>query len=129
MTFANSDGYFTHWRHYRARLATVQPWIDQPLSNGNSVLIPERLRLKFVAVTGDCVFTTSLSGKDTDYTVLQGEEIILVVQANMTLTTGATGEVYVDLGQRSSDWAKIIGILDNAGYGLDQYGVDPYGNP
>lgn len=75
------------------------------------------------------MFTTSLNGEDTDYTVLQGEEFILVVQANTTLTTGATGEVYVDLGQRSSDWAKIIGILDNAGYGLDQYGVDPYGNP
>ena len=129
MTFANSNGYFTHWRHYRARLATVKPWIDQPISNGNSVLIPERLRLKFVAVTDDCTFTTSLSGEDAEYVIPKGEEKIIVVQANTTLTTGATGEVYVDLGARSSDWAKIIGITDNAGYGLDQYGIDPYGNP
>ena len=121
--------YFTHWRHYRARLAKVRKWLETPVSSGNSYLIPARLRLKFVAVSGDCVFTVALSGQETEYTVLQGEEYILTVQANTTLTVDAKGEVYVDLGFETSEWGKIVAINDpeNAGYGVAPYGVAPYG--
>ena len=121
--------YFSHWRHYRARLAKVRKWLDTPVSSGNSYLIPARLRLKLVAVSGDCVFTVALGGQETEYTVLQGGEYILTVQANTTLTADAKGEVYADLGFETSEWGKIIGINDpeNAGYGVAPYGVAPYG--
>ena len=121
--------YFSHWRHYRARLAKVRKWLETPVSSGNSYLIPARLRLKLVAVSGDCVFTVALGGQETEYTVLQGGEYILTVQANTTLTADAKGEVYADLGFETSEWGKIIGINDpeNAGYGVAPYGVAPYG--
>ena len=121
--------YFSHWRHYRARLAKVRKWLETPVSSGNSYLIPARLRLKLVAVFGDCVFTVALGGQETEYTVLQGKEYILTIQANTTLTADAKGEVYVDLGFETSEWGKIIGINDpeNAGYGVAPYGVAPYG--
>ena len=116
-----NNRYFSHWRHYRARLAKVRNWLETPVSSGNSYLIPARLRLKLVAVSGDCVFTVALGGQETEYNVLQGEEYILTVQAK--------GEVYADLGFESSEWGKIIGINDpeNAGYGVAPYGVAPYG--
>ena len=109
--------------------AKVRKWLETPVSSGNSYLIPARLRLKFVAVSGDCVFTVALGGQETEYTVPQGEEYILTVQANTTLTADAKGEVYVDLGFETSEWGKIIGINDpeNAGYGVAPYGVAPYG--
>lgn len=121
--------YFSHWRHYRARLAKVRKWLETPVSSGNSYLIPARLRLKFAAVSGDCVFTVSLGGQETEYNVLQGEEYILTVQANTTLTVDAKGEVYADLGFETSEWGKIVAINDpeNAGYGVAPYGVAPYG--
>lgn len=124
-----NNRYFSHWRHYRARLAKVRDWLDTPVSSGNSYLIPARLRLKLVAVSGDCTFTVAISGQETEYEVLQGKEFILTVQANSTLTVDAKGEVYVDLGFESSEWGKIIGINDpeNAGYGVAPYGVAPYG--
>lgn len=119
--------YFTHWRHYRRRLAKIQTWIDTPRVSGNSYLLPARLRLKLVAVEGDCTFTTSLSGEETDYAITQGEELILIVRANTTITVDAKGEVYVDLGFETSEWAKIVAISTSAGYGLSSYGIDPYG--
>lgn len=124
-----NNRYFSHWRHYRARLSKVRNWLDTPVSSGNSYLIPARLRLKLVAVSGDCTFTVAISGQETEYEVLQGKEFILTVQANSTLTVDAKGEVYVDLGFESSEWGKIIGINDpeNAGYGVAPYGVAPYG--
>jgi hypothetical protein len=107
----------------------VRNWLDTPVSSGNSYLIPARLRLKLVAVSGDCTFTVAISGQETEYEVLQGKDFILTVQANSTLTVDAKGEVYVDLGFESSEWGKIIGINDpeNAGYGVAPYGVAPYG--
>ena len=99
----------------------MRNWLDTPVSSGNSYLIPARLRLKLVAVSGDCTFTVAISGQETEYEVSQGKEFILTVDAK--------GEVYVDLGFESSEWGKIIGINDpeNAGYGVAPYGVAPYG--
>lgn len=121
--------FFTHWRKYKARLYKVSKWITNPLPSGSSVLMPSRLRLKFLAVDADSSFTVSQAGNSITYNVNQGEERVIVVQANATLVTDNAGRVEVDLGQFRSDWAVIIGVGHpiTDGYGLSRYGVDPYG--
>lgn len=121
--------FFTHWRKYKARLYKVSKWITNPLPSGSSVLMPSRLRLKFLAVDADSSFTISQAGNSITYNVNQGEERVIVVQANATLVTDNAGRVEVDLGQFRSDWAVIIGVGHpiTDGYGLSRYGVDPYG--
>lgn len=121
--------FFTHWRKYKARLYKVSKWITNPLPSGSSVLMPSRLRLKFLAVDADSSFTISQAGNSITYNVNQGEERVVVVQANATLVTDNAGRVEVDLGQFRSDWAVIIGVGHpiTDGYGLSRYGVDPYG--
>lgn len=121
--------FFTHWRKYKARLYKVSKWITNPLPSGSSVLMPSRLRLKFLAVDADSSFTVSQTGNSITYNVNQGEERVIVVQANATLVTDNAGRVEVDLGQFRSDWAVIIGVGHpiTDGYGLSRYGVDPYG--
>ena len=119
--------YFSHWRHHRARLAKVRPWLSDPPPGGASYLIPARLRIKLVAADGDCIFKTMINGEETTYSIPQGEEMIITVQANTTLTVDAKGDAYADLGEHSSEWGKIIGMWDLSGYGLAPYGVAPYG--
>ena len=121
--------FFTHWRKYKARLYKVSKWITNPLPSGSSVLMPSRLRLKFLAVDADSSFTVSQAGNSITYNVNQGEERVIVVQANATLVTDNAGRVEVDLGQFRSDWAVIIGVGHpiTDGYGLSRYGLDPYG--
>lgn len=121
--------FFSHWRKYRARLYKVNGWINTPLPSGSSVLMPSRLRLRFLAVDADSSFTVTSGNDSVTYNLSQGDEKVIVVQANARLTTDNAGRVEVDLGHFRSDWAVIIGVGTpiTDGYGLSKYGVDPYG--
>ena len=121
--------FFSHWRKYKARLYKVSDWIRSPLPSGSSVLMPSRLRLKFLAVDDDSSFTVSQAGNSITYNVQQGDELVVVVQANAILRTDNAGRVEVDLGQFRSDWAVIIGVGHpiTDGYCLSRDGLDPYG--
>lgn len=121
--------FFTHWRKYKARLFKVSGWIANPLPSGSTVLMPSRLRLKLIAQDADSSFTIRSGTNSITYNLSQGEEFVIVVNANNYLVTDNAGRVEVDLGHLRSDYAVIIGVGHpiTDGYGLSRYGVDPYG--
>lgn len=121
--------FFTHWRKYKARLFKVSGWINNPLPSGSTVLMPSRVRLKLIAQDADSSFTIRSGTNSITYNLSQGEEFVIVVNANNYLVTDNAGRVEVDLGHLRSDWAIIIGVGHpiTDGYGLSRYGVDPYG--
>lgn len=121
--------FFTHWRKYKARLFKVSGWIANPLPSGSTVLMPSRLRLKLIAKDADSSFTIRSGNNSITYNLSQGEEFVIVVNANNYLVTDNAGRVEVDLGHLRSDFAVIIGVGHpiTDGYGLSRYGVDPYG--
>ena len=121
--------FFTHWRKYKARLFKVSGWIANPLPSGSTVLMPSRVRLKLIAQDADSSFTIRSGTNSITYNLSQGEEFVIVVNANNYLVTDNAGRVEVDLGHLRSDWAIIIGVGHpiTDGYGLSRYGVDPYG--
>ena len=121
--------FFTHWRKYKARLFKVSGWIANPLPSGSTVLMPSRLRLKLIAQDADSSFTIRSGTNSITYNLSQGEEFVIVVNANNYLVTDNAGRVEVDLGHLRSDFAVIIGVGHpiTDGYGLSRYGVDPYG--
>lgn len=121
--------FFTHWRKYKARLYKVSGWIANPLPSGSTVLMPSRLRLKLIAKDADSSFTIRSGTNSITYNLSQGEEFVIVVNANNYLVTDNAGRVEVDLGHLRSDFAVIIGVGHpiTDGYGLSRYGVDPYG--
>lgn len=121
--------FFSHWRKYRARLLRLSDLIENPLPSGSNLQLPSRVRLRFSAVDGDCEFSISLSGTTTTYYLPLGEEMVFVVRANAVISTDANTIVEVDLGHFSSEFKVIVGvgIPTSDGYGLQKYGVDPYG--
>lgn len=121
--------FFSHWRKYKARLFKVSGWINNPLPSGSTVLMPSRVRLKLIAQDADSSFTIRSGTNSITYNLSQGEEFVIVVNANNYLVTDNAGRVEVDLGHLRSDWAIIIGVGHpiTDGYGLSRYGVDPYG--
>lgn len=121
--------FFTHWRKYKARLFKVSGWINNPLPSGSTVLMPSRVRLKLIAQDADSSFTIRSGTNSITYNLSQGEEFVIVVNANNYLVTDNAGRVEVDLGHLRSDFAVIIGVGHpiTDGYGLSRYGVDPYG--
>lgn len=121
--------FFSHWRKYRARLLRLSDLIENPLPSGSSLQLPSRVRLRFSAIDGDCEFSIVSSGVTTTYYVSLGDEKIFTVAQDATLITDANTIVEVDLGHFSSEFRVIIGegIPVSDGYGLQKYGVDPYG--
>ena len=59
-----NNRYFSHWRHYRTRLAKVRPWLSDPPPGGASYLIPARLRITLVAADGDFALDRSFPVDD-----------------------------------------------------------------
>lgn len=127
--FKFNQRFWTPWRNYRARLLRLSDVIENPLPSGSNLQLSSRVRLRFSAVDGDCEFSISLSGATTTYYLPLGEERVFVVQANAVISTDANTIVEVDLGHFSSEFRVIIGvgIPTSDGYGLQKYGVDPYG--
>lgn len=121
--------FFSHWRKYRARLLRLSDLIENPLPSGSNLQLPSRVRLRFSAIDGDCEFSIVSSGITTTYYVSLGEEKIFTVPQEATVITDANTIVEVDLGHFSSEFRVIIGegIPVSDGYGLQKYGVDPYG--
>lgn len=121
--------FFSHWRKYRARLLRLSDLIENPLPSGSNLRLPSRVRLRFSAIDGDCEFSIVSSGITTTYYVSLGEEKIFTVPQEATVITDANTIVEVDLGHFSSEFRVIIGegIPVSDGYGLQKYGVDPYG--
>ena len=121
--------FFSHWRKYRARLLRLSDLIENPLPSGSSLQLPSRVRLRFSAIDGDCEFSIVSSGVTTTYYVSLGDEKIFTVAQDATLITDANTIVEVDLGHFSSEFRVIIGegLPVSDGYGLQKYGVDPYG--
>lgn len=127
--FKFNQRFWTPWRNYRARLLRLSDVIENPLPSGSNLQLPSRVRLRFSAVGGDCEFSISLSGTTTTYYLPLGEERVFVAQANAVISTDTNTIVEVDLGHFSSEFRVIIGvgIPTSDGYGLQKYGVDPYG--
>ena len=121
--------FFSHWRKYRTRLLRLSDLIENPLPSGSSLQLPSRVRLRFSAIDGDCEFSIVSSGVTTTYYVSLGDEKIFTVAQDATLITDANTIVEVDLGHFSSEFRVIIGegLPVSDGYGLQKYGVDPYG--
>lgn len=121
--------FFSHWRKYRARLLRLSDLIENPLPSGSNLRLPSRVRLRFSAIDGDCEFSIVSSGITTTYYVSLGEEKIFTVPQEATVITDANTIVEVDLGHFSSEFRVIIGegLPVSDGYGLQKYGVDPYG--
>lgn len=121
--------FFSHWRKYRARLLRLSDLIENPLPSGSNLRLPSRVRLRFSAIDGDCEFSIVSSGITTTYYLSLGEEKIFTVPQEATVITDANTIVEVDLGHFSSEFRVIIGegIPVSDGYGLQKYGVDPYG--
>ena len=121
--------FFSHWRKYRARLLRLSDLIENPLPSGSSLQLPSRVRLRFSAIDGDCEFSIVSSGITTTYYISLGDEKIFTVAQGATLITDANTIAEVDLGHFSSEFRVIIGegIPVSDGYGLQKYGVDPYG--
>lgn len=121
--------FFSHWRKYRARLLRLSDLIENPLPSGSSLQLPSRVRLRFSAIDGDCEFSIVSSGITTTYYVRLGEEKIFTVPQEAMVITDANTIVEVDLGHFSSEFRVIIGegLPVSDGYGLQKYGVDPYG--
>jgi len=121
--------FFSHWRKYKARLFKINNLVESPLPSGSTILLPSRLRLKFIATDGDSSFVIRYDDHSDTHVVKNGDELILTVNANNFLQTDNRGRVEVDLGHLRSDFAVIIGVGHpiTDGYGLSQYGVDPYG--
>lgn len=120
---------FTHWRKYRARLLRLSDLIENPLPSGTNLQLPSRVRLRFSAVDGDCEFSVMLSGTTDTYYLSVGDELILTVPQYAIIDTDANTIVEVDLGHLTSEFRVIIGegLPVSDGYGLQKYGVDPYG--
>lgn len=127
--FKFNQRFWTPWRNYRARMLRLSNVIENPLPSGSDLQLPSRVRLRFSAVDGDCEFSISLSGTTTTYYLPLGRELTMVVQANATIETDANTIVEVDLGHFTSEFRVIIGegIPTSDGYGLQKYGIDPYG--
>ena len=121
--------FFSHWRKYRARLLRLSDLIENPLPSGSNLRLPSRVRLRFSTIDGDCEFSIVSSGITTTYYVSLGEEKIFTVPQEATVITDANTIVEVDLGHFSSEFRVIIGegIPVSDGYGLQKYGVEPYG--
>lgn len=121
--------FFSHWRKYRARLLRLSDLIENPLPSGSNLQLPSRVRLRFSAIDGDCEFSIVSSGITTTYYVSLGEEKIFTVPQEATAITDANTIVEVDLGHFTSEFRVIIGegLPVSDGYGLQKYGVDPYG--